>query len=71
MPGGLSMWVVVHMARSQEGAEKARACLAREGVLVRLHPIYRALSQQDNYFEIQVLQSEVQEARAILLEHGM
>ena len=65
------MWVVVHMAKSGDAAEQVRACLAQEGVLVRVHPVYRSVSSQENYFEIQVLQSEVQEARGILLERGL
>jgi len=64
------MWMVVHMAKSQAAAGEIRDCLAKEGLLVRLHPVYRSVSAQENYYEIQVLQSEVQEARAILLERG-
>lgn len=65
------MWIVVHMAKSDKTAEKVRTCLADEGLLVRVRPVYRAVSLHDNYFEIQVLQSEAQEARNILLERGL
>ena len=64
------MWMVVHMARSQAAAEEISDCLTREGLLVRLHPVYRSVSARENYYEIQVLQSEVREAREILLERG-
>ncbi len=65
------MWMVVHMAKSETAAEKVRAYLAEEGLLVRVRPVYRSVPSQENYFEIQVLQSEVQEARALLLERGL
>lgn len=65
------MWMVVHMAKSQAAAEEIRDCLTKEGLLVRLHPVYRSVSSQENYYEIQVLQSEVREARCILLERGL
>ena len=65
------MWMVVHMAKSRTTAEEIRDCLAGEGLFVRLHPVYKAMSAQDNYFEVQVLESEVGEARGILLERGL
>lgn len=65
------MWMVVHMAKSEAAAEKVRECLAQEGLLVRMHPVYRSVSSRENYYEILVLRSEMQEARSILLEHGL
>ena len=65
------MWMVVHMAKSQAAAEEVRDCLMKEGLLVRLHPVYRAVSSQENYYEVQVLESEMREARGILLERGL
>jgi hypothetical protein len=65
------MWMVVHMAQSQAVAEEIRDCLAAEGLLVRVRPVYRAVSSQENFYEIQVLQSETQEAHSILLERGL
>jgi len=65
------MWMVVHMARSQAAAEEVCDCLTKEGLLVRLHPVYRSVASQDNYYEVRVLESEMQEARSILLERGL
>jgi hypothetical protein len=65
------MWMVVHMAKSQAAAEKVRDCLAEEGLMVRMRPVYRAVSSEENYFEIQVIESESQEARGILMEKGL
>ena len=65
------MWMVVHMARSQAAAEEICDCLTKEGLLVRLHPVYRSVASQENYYEVRVLESEMQEARNILLECGL
>ena len=65
------MWMVVHMARSRAAAEEVCDCLTKEGLLVRLHPVYRAVASQENYYEVRVLESEMQEARNILLERSL
>jgi uroporphyrinogen-III synthase len=65
------MWLVVHMAKSQVSAEEIRDILAAEGLLVRMRPVYRAVASTENYFEIQVLESERQEAQTLLIEHGV
>jgi hypothetical protein len=65
------MWVVVHMARSQAAAEEICECLTKDGLLVGLHPVYRAVASHDNYYEVRVLESEMREARSILLERGL
>lgn len=64
------MWMVVHMAKSETTAERVKESLAEEGILVKIRPVYRSVSSQENYYEIQVLQSEMQEARKVLLEGG-
>lgn len=65
------MWMVVHMARSQAAAEEICDCLTKEGLLVRLCPVYRSVASQENYYEVRVLESEMREARSILLERGL
>jgi len=65
------MWMVVHMTKSQAAAKQVSDCLTKEGLLVRLHPVYRSLTSQENYYEVRVLESEMQEARSILLERGL
>ena len=65
------MWMVIHMAKSEAAANDARDCLAREGFLVKLRPVYRSVSAQENYFELLVLRSEAQEARLLLMDRGL
>ncbi len=64
------MWMVVHMARSLSLAQTLREKLEREGFLVRLSPVYRAVSDDENYFELMVPESEAVEARQVLLDVG-
>jgi hypothetical protein len=64
------MWIVIHMAKSLQLAQSVHDLLAREGFLVRLRPIYRTLSEDENYYELKVPESEAQEARQVLLDHG-
>ena len=44
--------------------------LSREGVLVRLKPVYRNRSEEENCYELLVLRSEAASAREIFLEQG-
>ncbi len=71
-PGGKqSAWVAIHMARSEQAAFAARDVLTAEGFLVRVHPVFKGVSAQENIYEIQVLRAEMQEARAALVERGI
>ena len=63
-------WIVIHMARSQQEAQRLSRKLSDVGVLVRLRPVYRNRPEQENYYELQVLQSEAETAREIFLEKG-
>jgi len=65
------MWVVIHLARGQSGAERVRNRLADEGFMVRLRAVYKSLPAQDNTYEVAVLKSEATEAREVLMESGM
>ena len=65
------MWMVVHMARSRAAAQEICDCLTKEGLLVRLHPVCRSVATQENFYEVRVLESEMREARSILLERGL
>ena len=65
------MWIVIHMIKGKDAAERVSDRLKAEGVLVRMRPVYKALSPQENYFELQVPQSEIQEAREVLMELGL
>jgi len=59
------------MAHSVQAAEQIADILRQEGILVRTHAVYRTRSQEENYYEIKVLDSEAAEARAILLERNV
>lgn len=65
------MLVVLHMVRGLEAAQRTAQRLKDEGLLVRIHPVYKTASDADNYFEIKVLKSELDEAHEILVEAGM
>ena len=63
-------WVVIHMAHSRQEAARLTQMLSREGVLVRLKPVYRTRSEEENCYELLVLRSEAASAREIFLEQG-
>lgn len=63
-------WIVIHMERSQQEAQRLSQKLMDEGVLVRLKPVYKNKSEQDNYYELLVLRSELEAAREIFIEKG-
>ncbi len=63
-------WVVIHMAHSRQEAARLTQMLSREGVLVRLKPVYRNRSAVENCYELLVLRSEAASAREIFLEQG-
>ena len=66
-----TMWVVIHMVRGEEAAQRLRGRLADEGFMVRLRAVYKSLPPEDNTYEIAALKSEAAEARDVLLETGM
>ena len=70
MKGSQSVWMVIHLARSEDGAQRIADMLGGEGLVVKTHPIYRNKTAQDNLYEILVLKSESEEARNLLIKHG-
>ena len=65
------MWIVIHMAKSLRLAKSAHDLLVSEGFLVRMRPIYRTLGEEENYYELKVPESEAEEARQVLSDHGL
>ena len=63
-------WVVIHMAHSRQEAARLTQMLSREGVLVRLKPVYRNRSEEEDWYGLLVLRSEAASAREIFLEQG-
>jgi hypothetical protein len=64
------MWVVIHMAHSERKAQDAQALLTREGFMVRVKPVARALAGE-RCFELQTIKAEAREAREVLQENGL
>ncbi|NLB43026.1 MAG: hypothetical protein GX815_12395 [Clostridiales bacterium] len=64
------MWKVIYMARTKDIADSINNLLSREGFWIKLKPVYRNVSIQDNYYEILVPESEAEEVHAILMENG-
>ncbi len=64
------MWTVVYMAQNEETVMKLKELLTNEGVLVKIRPIAKNQENNDNYFEVLVPESEIEEAHSIIIENG-
>jgi len=64
------MWTVVYMAQSKEIATKLQELLTKDGILVKLRPVSKNHENNDNYFEVLVPESEVEEAHSVIIERG-
>lgn len=64
------MWTVVYIAQSKEIAVKLQDILTKEGLLVKIRPISKNSENDDNYYEVLVPESEVEEAHGIIIETG-
>lgn len=61
------MWTVVYIAANRTQADEIREMLCREGVLANMRPTsFSALG--DGLYEIMVLESEADEAQALLCQ---
>ncbi len=65
-----SLWLVVAVAYSQRQADAVEQLLRSEGFLVRVRALDRAVSGS-GAFELRVLASEAEEARAFLVDRGL
>ena len=68
--GRANMWTVVYMAQSKEIVTKLQEILEKEGLLVKIRPISKNLENNDNYYEVLVPESEVEEAHSIIIDTG-
>jgi len=66
-----AQWKVIHIARSEKHANEILSLLEREGILARSKQVYRAVSSEENYYEIRVLGSEAVEAQQLLIENNL
>ncbi|HHY82276.1 MAG TPA: hypothetical protein GX505_06310 [Clostridiales bacterium] len=64
------MWKVVYMAQSKTIADHIYQLLTKEGFLIKIKPVYKNIPEEENFYEILVPQTEVQEVHAILMENG-
>ncbi len=64
------MWTVVYMAQSKEMVTRLQEILEKEGLLVKIRPISKHKENQDNYYEVLVPESEVEEAHSIIIDTG-
>ena len=69
MKNAEGVWVVIHMAHSEQKAASAQELLTREGFMVRVRPVARTLSGEC-CLELQALKAEAKEAREGLQENG-
>jgi hypothetical protein len=58
------------MAQSKEIVIKLQQVLEKEGLLVKIRPISKNLDNNDNYYEVLVPESEVEEAHSIIIDTG-
>ncbi len=65
------MWTVVYMAQSKDIAVKLQELLTNEGILVKIRPISKNHENNDNYYEVLVPESEVEEAHSVIIEKGI
>ena len=66
-----ALWTVIHMTRGQVRAQEILQVLQAEGFMARVQQMSRAMSGEENDFEILCLQSEAQEAHQLLIERGL
>lgn len=64
------MWTVVHMAPNKDIAEKVKEYFVKESLLVKVRPAQKN-SSKDSYYEIMVMECEIEEAHNILYQIGI
>lgn len=64
------MWMTVHMIRGKNAAITVANLLNGEGILVKTKAVYKNVLEEENYYEIRVLESEAESAREVLVENG-
>lgn len=66
-----ALWTVVHMTRGRSKADEIVSRLKLEGFMAKTQQMSKAMSGEENDFEILCLASEAQEAHQFLIEHGL
>jgi len=65
------MWTVIYIAANQAHAEMLKNLLVSEGILANIRPVGVVSMLGDGLYEILVLESEAEEANAILCQHAV
>lgn len=65
------MWTVIYIASNRAQAERLKDLLCQEGILANIRPAGAVAAANDGLHEILVLESEADEAHAILCEHAI
>nr|WP_092071886.1 DUF2007 domain-containing protein [Dendrosporobacter quercicolus]NSL49454.1 hypothetical protein [Dendrosporobacter quercicolus DSM 1736]SDM30860.1 Putative signal transducing protein [Dendrosporobacter quercicolus] len=65
------MWTVIYIASNRAQAEMLKNLLCSEGLLANTRPAGVASLLGDGIYEILVLESEADEAHAILCQHAV
>ncbi|MDD3159200.1 MULTISPECIES: putative signal transducing protein [Sporomusaceae] len=65
------MWTVIYIATNRAQAEQLKELLCQEGILANIRPAGAMAAANDGLHEILVLESEADEAHAILCEHAI
>lgn len=58
------------MAQSKDVATKLEEYLAKEGILAKQRPVSKDGEKKDNYYEVLVPETEVEEAHNVIIEKG-
>lgn len=65
------MWTSIYIANSKSQAERIKRKLEDEGILSNIRPVSLTSANSDGMFEIQVLESEAEEAQVILCQNAL
>ncbi|MBP2661596.1 MAG: hypothetical protein H6Q69_4628 [Firmicutes bacterium] len=68
---GGNMWTVIYIAKNKAQADKLKNLLCTEGILANTRQAGVASVVGDGLYEILVLESEADEAHAILCQHAI
>lgn len=62
------MWTSIYIANNKKQAENLKQLLSDDGILANIRPVGLAATTGEGMFEIQVLESEVDEAQTIVCQ---
>ncbi len=63
------MWTVVYMAQNRDKAGILQSVLEQAGILVRVQPVGK-MENTNDYLEVSVPETEVEQAHSIIIDKG-